>query len=152
MIVVTLIAAMTLTVVPAPQWVEFVRPEWTILVLIYWCMALPQRVGVGVAWFVGILVDVLTDTLLGEHALAFSVVAYITLKLHKRTRLAPVWQQALTVLALLLIQQLLSFWVRGMTGHTPRGWVYWTPALVGMTAWPPLFVLMRMLRRRFRVS
>lgn len=148
----TVCAAMVLTIAPGPRWIEAVRPEWTALVLIYWSLALPHRVGIGVAWFSGLLVDVLTDSLLGEHALSFSLIAYITLKIYRRTRLSPVWQQAVTVLGLLSLHQLLSLWVRGMTGHAPQQWLYWTPALVGMAFWPPTFLLLRRLRRQLQVS
>ena len=151
-ILATLVGAMALSIAPSPRWAEVVRPEWTALVLIYWCLALPQRVGIGIAWGTGLLMDVLTDSLLGEHALGFSVLAYLALRVHKRTRLSPLWQQGVTVLVLLSLHQLLSLWVRGMTGQAPQGWLYWTPPLVGMACWPPLYLLLRHLRRRFSVS
>ena len=71
---------------------------------------------------------------------------------HKRARLSPLWQQAGTVLVLLALHQLFTLWIRGMTGQAPQGWLYWAPPLVGMAFWPPLYVLLRQLRRRFSVS
>ena len=64
----TFIIALLLTVIPLPEGLRFLRPDWVGLVLIYWCMALPHRVGVASGWFMGLMVDLLTGTLLGQHA------------------------------------------------------------------------------------
>jgi rod shape-determining protein MreD len=102
-ILLSFLVAFLLMVLPLPEWARSFRPQWYTLVLIYWCMASPQRVGVGVGWLTGIIVDVLTGTLLGQHALSLSVIAYITQKLHQRLRLFPIWQQSLSIFSLLLI-------------------------------------------------
>lgn len=151
-IALTFIAAMMLTILPLPDWARIARPDWVALVLIYWCMALPQRVGVGVAWVVGIFMDALTGTLIGEHALTLTVVAFITLKLHQRIRLYPVWQQSITVLILLALNQLLTLWVNGIMGRPTQSWLYWTSSLLGMMLWPLVFSVLRSLRRRYTVS
>ncbi len=151
-ITLSFIIALGLTILPLPEWARPLRPDWVALVLLYWSMALPQRVGVGIGWSVGLLVDVLTGTLLGQHALGLAVVAYLSLKLHQRIRVYPLWQQSLTVLFLLLLNQLLVMWVNGITGRPPRSWIYWAPSLVGMLLWPWLFVVLRDVRRRFRVT
>lgn len=134
------------------MWAKSLRPEWTALILIYWCMALPQRVGVTVAWTVGLLQDVLQGFLLGSHALAFGIAAFLTLKLHQRIRVFPLWQQALSTLLLLLVIQLILLWVRGLSGHPDADWQYWLPALTGTALWPPLFLGLRAIRRRFQVQ
>lgn len=152
MIVTSFILAFMLTLVPLPEWARAFRPEWCALVLIYWCMALPHRVGVGTAWLVGLLLDVMTGTLLGQHALGLSVIAYLTLLLHQRIRVFPVRQQALTVLVMLLLYQLLLLWVRGVTGHPPSSWTYWTASLSSTVLWPWVFILLREARRRYKVA
>lgn len=83
------------------------------MTLIYWCMALPYRIGIGMGWLVGLLLDVARGALLGQYALALSVVAYLTLQAYRRIRVFPPWRQALTVLVLLLIEQVLVFWISG---------------------------------------
>ncbi|WP_232210492.1 rod shape-determining protein MreD [Nitrococcus mobilis] len=147
----SLLAGLVLTVLPLPMWAKPLRPEWTALILIYWCMALPQRVGVTVAWTVGLLQDVLQGFLLGAHALAFSVAAFLTLKLHRQIRVFPLWQQALSTLLLLLVIRLILLWTRGLIGHPGVDWQYWLPALTGAALWPPLFLGLRAVRRRFQV-
>ncbi len=151
-IALSIIVALMLTVVPLPGWAQPLRPEWSALVIIYWCMALPHRVGVGIAWVVGLLLDVLTGTLLGQHALGLALIAYLTVLLHQRIRVFPVRQQALTVLVLLLLYQLVILWAMGVTGRAPRDWTYWGASLTGTLLWPWVFITLRHLRRRHRVA
>jgi rod shape-determining protein MreD len=147
----TFILALVLTIAPLPEWGRYLRPDWAGLVLIYWCLAVPDRVGVGTGWVLGLAVDLLTGTLLGQHALALALVAYVTLKFHQRVRLFPVWQQALTVMVLLMLHQLLALWISRIIGRPGVPWFFWAPSLLGMLLWPLLYVLLRALRRGFRV-
>ncbi len=151
-IVFTFIIALLLTVIPLPDWARYMRPDWVGLVLIYWCMALPERVGVATGWFLGLMVDLLTGTLLGQHALSLTVVAYIALKFHLRLRLVPVWQQSLTVLVLLVLHQLLSLWISRIIGRPGAPWFFWMPSVLGMIIWPLVYATLRGLRRGFRVN
>lgn len=148
----TFILALILTILPLPDWARLYRPQWYTLVLIYWAMASPQRVGVGIGWVVGLVVDVITGTLLGQHALALSLIAYITHKMHQRLRLFPLWQQSLTVLVLLLIEKLLDLWIMGAISQPAPSLMFWAPPLVGMLLWPWIHIILRDLRRKFQVS
>lgn len=151
-ILASIIAGYLLVVLPLPAELERLRPDWSALIIIYWVLALPQRVGVGVAWLVGLFQDALVGTLLGAHALAFALVAYLTLKLHQRIRVFPLWQQALSVLVLLLLIRLVLYWINGLVGRPAPEWMFWTPALVGTAFWPVVFVFLREMRRRYRVQ
>lgn len=143
--------AYLLTVIALPQSIETLRPDWVALVLIYWCMALPQRVGVGIGWLAGLGQDALQSTLLGQHALAYAVLAFLMIKLHQRIRVFPLWQQALTVLMLLLLTRIILWWVGGFIGRAPEGVDYWLAAVSGTILWPAIFVLMREFRQGFSV-
>ena len=144
-IALSFIAALALTVVPLPDWLAPLRPEWVVLVLIYWCMALPERIGVGIAWLTGLLLDVLRSGLLGQHALSLAVVAYITLQLYQRLRIFPLWQQAFSVFILVLLH-LMRNQDQGISGNPLTSGLD-TPAFSSTLAWP--FVLCcRGLRRR----
>ncbi len=149
---ITFLVALILSILPGPDWAEPFRPDWVGLVLIYWCMATPQRVGVGVGWTVGLILDVLYGSLLGQQALAMTLLAFLTLKLHLQMRMFPRWQQAVTVLVLVAINHLLVLWVKDLVMHTPVQWSYWTSSIVSMLIWPWLFVILRDVRRRARVS
>lgn len=147
----SLTVALLLTTVPLPEQLRVMRPDWVLLVLIYWAMALPHRVGVVIGWSMGLINDVLTGMLLGQHALAYCLVIFLTLKLHQRLRLYPLWQQAQSILVLLTLGQLLLLWINGMIGRPIHSWWYWAPSLIGALLWPVLFVFLRGLRRAFRV-
>ncbi len=151
-IAMTFVAAMMLTMVPLPDWAEYLRPEWVTMVLIYWCLALPERVGVGIGWIAGLLLDVIHGAVLGQYALALSLIAYLTFNLHRRMRIYPLAQQALIVLMLLLLQQLLVIWIKGFLGESPNSLKYWLPSFTSMLLWPWLFLILRDVRRSFKVS
>jgi rod shape-determining protein MreD len=151
-IVATLAFALFLSILPMPEWAQDLRPQWVAIALIYWALALPERVGVFWAWGTGLVLDVTTSTVLGQHALSLSVVVWLTVELHQRIRIFPLVQQAVSVWVLLLVERLLSMWVIGATGQpTPTLW-YWMPTFVGMLLWPWVYVVLRDVRRRFAVS
>lgn len=150
-ILITFVVALTLMMMPMPEWAEAARPQWLIMVVIYWCIALPDRVGVIIAWIMGLVLDVATGSLLGQNALAFGIVAFLAIKLHLRIRLFPVWQQALSILILIALYQIIILWVKGFTGQSAQSWVYWSASLTSMLLWPFVFTLLRGVRRFYRV-
>lgn len=151
-IVVVFLLALILTVIPIPTWARYFRPQWVTLVLIYWCLALPHRVGVGSAWLAGLVQDVLSGTLLGQHALGLSVVAFTTIKLHLRIRIFPMWQQSFTVMVLLLLERLLYLWIIGATNQVIPSLWYWMPALTSSLIWSWIYIILRDIRRWFDIS
>lgn len=151
-IALTLLVAFLLTAMPLPSWALNWRPEWVALVLIYWCMALPERVGVGLAWLLGLLLDVQQGTVLGQHALGLSLVAYVTLMTYQRVRVFPLMQQALVIWGFLLLLEFVTLWIRGMMGMPPNHWTFWMPAFTSMLLWPWLFIILRDLRRKHHVT
>ena len=150
-IIASLILAYMLTAMPLPEWSVNWRPAWVAMVLIYWCMALPDRVGIGIGWLLGLLLDVQQGTVLGQNALGLAVIAYITLRSHQRTRIFPLVQQAVLVCCYVLLFQLLVLWIKSMMGLPPQHWTFWMPAFTSMFLWPWLFIVLRDLRRKFRV-
>lgn len=145
-------AALLLTVMPLPQAAKLARPDWALLVLMYWTMALPQRVGVITAFITGFIVDVLVGTVLGVNALAFSVVIFLVAQHHLKMRNFSVLQQSLLLGILLALYQLLLFWLSHfLTGvyFLPQ---YLWPVLTGMIVWPWLFWLLRRYRRQLKIQ
>ena len=149
---VTLAVALFLSILPVPEWAEELRPQWVAMVLIYWSLALPSRVGVVWAWCTGLVLDVTTGTVLGQHALSLAVVAWLAVELHARIRVFPLAQQAVSIWVLLLVERLLSMWVVGATGQPTPTLFYWLPTFIGMLLWPWVFIVLRDLRRRLGVA
>lgn len=150
-IALSLMVALLLTIMPLPEWARPYRLQWGVMVLIYWVMALPGRVGISVGFVTGLALDALKGDVLGQHALTFSVVAYLTWRLHRRVRVFPLWQQALVVLGLLTVERVLNIWIVGMLGLIGPDWTYWTVPLLGALLWPWVFIVLRDVRRRFDV-
>jgi rod shape-determining protein MreD len=148
----TFAVALLLTILPIPEWARAYRPQWVSLTLIYWCIALPHRIGVGTGFSLGIALDVLTGTLLGQHSLGLSLVAFLAVQLHARIRVFPFWQQALAVMVLLVIEHLFALWVMGATGQLPPGLIYWVVPPIGALLWPWVFLTLRDVRRRFKIT
>jgi rod shape-determining protein MreD len=150
-IIASFIIAYMLTAMPLPEWALNWRPAWVTIVLIYWCLAIPNRVGIGIAWALGLLLDVQQGTVFGQHAIALTIIAFVIIKTHQRVRVFPLVQQALLVCVLLLLAQLFTLWIRAMMGFTPQHWTYWAPAFTSMIIWPWLFIILRDVRRKFHV-
>lgn len=144
--------AMLLAVYPLPAALHWSRPEWVALVLIYWVIALPQRVGIVAAFSLGLVVDVLEGASLGQNALALSVVAYMSLVLYQRLRVFDIWPQAAVVFLMIGTHQLLCQWVQNMTGNGASTSLFLLPALVSALLWPVVLEVLRHLRRRFQVT
>lgn len=142
--------AFLLQLTPLPQFLLPLKPFWVGLVLVYWAIETPERIGLGFAFLLGLAGDVLTGELLGEQALRLLVLAFIVLRFRARLRFFPVWQQALAVLALLLNDRVVMLMVRGFSGAPMPSASFWIAPLVGMLAWPFIFLLFDDLRMRLR--
>jgi len=129
-----------------PQWRGYV-PDWVTLVLIYWCMAAPQRVGVGAAWLVGLGLDFLTFGLLGSHALTKTVIAFLVGRMALRLRAYPVWQQTAFILILLVVETAILVAIEYLVDGHLMGMVSWPALAVGVAVWPLLFWILRHCRR-----
>lgn len=151
-VAVSLLVAVTLTAVPLPEWAVIWRPAWVALVLCYWCLALPSRIGVGTGFCCGIVLDVLSGTLLGQHALGLSVVAFVAHQSHLRLRVLSPWHQALSVFPIVGVYHFLVLWTSGVRGLPVDGWAYLTAPVTSMLLWPWVFIVLRDARRKFSVS
>jgi len=147
----TFLLGFVLSAIPLPDTVVDWRPCWLAMFLIYWCMALPERVGISAAWVLGVLFDVQQSFILGQHALGFTFLAYIIIKNHKRLRVYPLLQQAIIVCVYLIIYKALMLLVTFLSGKIAYTWYYWLPVLTSMLIWPWLFIVMRDLRRKYDV-
>jgi len=151
-ILLSFVLALMLTVMPLPDWAEEIRPHWVVLVLIYWAMALPQRVNVGTAWVMGLLLDVANDAVLGQHALALALIVFLTAHLHQRLRVFPQSQQAIVIFVFCVIYNLIVLWIKGITGTAPSVWLIVIPSFTTAIVWPLAFIILRHARRFYRVS
>ena len=141
-----------LQLMPLPPALLPFKPFWLALVLIYWSLETPERVGLGLMFCLGLLGDVLAGELLGEQAARLCVLGFIVLRFRPRLRFFPMWQQSLAVLALLLNDRVVMLMARGFSGDPLPTGASWFAPLVGMLAWPFVFLLFDDLRARLRAG
>ena len=142
----TVILTMVLSILPLPIALDSYNPDWVLLGLIYWILAMPERIGVFHACLLGLLVDVLTGRSLGLHAHNYALIGYTCLKLHKRLRQYPLLQQAFFVFLSLLFSQTLIFWIENIQGNINVTVSFWLPVLTGALFWPLVYVVLRFIR------
>lgn len=147
---VSLALALLLGLVPLPEALQPFRPYWLALVLAYWLLEAPERVGPGVAFALGLVADVAFGSLIGEQALRLVVLAFILDRFRARLRFFPLSQQAATIGVLLLNDRVINAVVHVVLGVPQLPWAYWLSPLVGMLLWAPLHVLLDALRLRRR--
>ena len=112
------------------------------MVLIYWLMFAPERIGIGFAFVLGLLQDIVFGDLLGQSALSMVIMAWIVSRFRLRLRFFPLWQQSLFVGGVLLNDKVVRIWVNGLTGSDFPGWLYWASPVSAIILWPFLFLLL----------
>lgn len=132
----SVVLGLTLTILPLPRWLDIARPDFLVIVVLYWSIMVPRAGGIALAFACGIALDAFHGVILGQHALALSLATYVAIKLHLRIRIFPVWHQALTIFWLLVLYQFVVFWIDGATGHPITDYSRWLPALTGAALWP----------------
>jgi rod shape-determining protein MreD len=131
------LVALALTALPLPPWLDVARPAFLVLTVLYWSINAPRSGGVAFGFFAGLMLDVFQGTLLGEHALALSVVTYIAVREHQRIRSKPALQQALIVFAALVSYEVVLVVIDGWTGRPVSSYARWVHTLTGALIWPP---------------
>lgn len=146
----SILVAAVLTLIALPEPLRVLRPFWLALVVIYWTIEAPEDHGLGFAFLLGLLQDLLVGTLLGEHAFRLAIIGFIVLRFRSRMRFFPMWQQALAVGALLLNDRIVVLLLRAIAGDFAIDWRYWLAPAVGAALWPWVFLLLDDLRARGR--
>jgi len=150
-VTISFIIAIGLLLFPLPDFLLWWRPNWVLMVLIYWTMALPHRVGIITGWVLGIITDVALGSVLGVHGLSMAFIAYVILMICKRLRLFPFWKQALIVGLMIGYDLVLSLWIQNFISTQPQHSSYWLPIISSIIIWPWLFIVLRDIRRYFLV-
>ena len=123
-------------------------PDMVALVIAFWCVHQPRKMGIGVAWLVGLFMDAGNGALLGQHAFAYAFLAFGAIALHRRILWFSLWQQAAHILVLLLAGQALMLAVRMMAGGPFPGPLYFAGSLVAAALWPTVTFLLLLPQRR----
>jgi rod shape-determining protein MreD len=146
-VLLTLFLGLLLNIVPASGLAQTLKPDFLALVLLYWCIREPRMISVGIAWCLGLVMDVADATVFGQHALAYAVLAYGAEYFRRRVLRFPLWQQAAQVAMLLLFCAGLVLLVRVVGGAPMPRWTYVVGPLVGALLWPIVTVLLQSAQR-----
>jgi rod shape-determining protein MreD len=138
----SLAATLALAVVPLPDVIAPLRPDWVAVVLLYWSLMAQRHFSLLTAFWMGLALDTLSGALLGQNALALLVIVYLAEKFHLRFRVFPVSQLAIVVLVLLGLFEFILFWIDGMAGRTVPLIERWAPPLTGTLVWVAMHSLL----------
>ena len=150
LIFLTILAAVLLSVLPLPAVLLPFKPYWVALVVIYWSLETHERISLGQVFLIGLVLDVLSGSLMGLHALSLVVMVFLVQRFRSRLRFFPPLQQALSVFGLLINDRIILIWITALLGEPLPTWKYWLPPLVGMLLWPWLFLLLDRIRAAAR--
>ncbi len=135
-VMLSLLVAFVLTILPVPEKWSLWRPEWLALTLIHWGLLAPKKSSLLLAWFLGLLLDVIQGTVLGQHAFGLMLVLFITLRMRPRILKDSLFQQLFLLFISLGSYLLINLWILGITGNTPPGWSYWLTVISSLLVWP----------------
>ena len=135
-IIASVILSFLLLLLPLPdEWLLW-RPEWVALTFIYWCLKLPKKISIILAWVAGLFIDVFHGSILGQHAMGMVVVVFMSLRLLPRLSTSILWHQYALIFLVLGTYLLINLWIMAATGSNPATWHYWIPLLSSLIIWP----------------
>lgn len=146
------LVALLLMIFPLGRESGWLRPEFVPVLVIYWVLVMPQQSSLLFIWVLGCFQDLLEGVMLGQHAMALMVVAYVCLLSYQRMRNYTLWHQTFFVFVLVGLYQLVDNWVHSLQGHAAPNLVFLMPAFTSALMWPLLWILLEQLRVRYRIS
>lgn len=146
----SLLGAVLLGLLPFPPSLQGFKPYWVGLLVIYWALEAPERLGLGAAFVIGLLADLVYGSLLGEQALRLCILVFLVLRFRPRLRFFPAAQQALAILLLLANDRVVTLAIRLISGEGLPPAAFWLSPISGMLLWPWLFLMLDQLRLRSR--
>lgn len=150
-IAITVIFALVFTIFPLPKGLWWLRPHWVTLVLIYWILNFPKRVGIIFGFTIGLLLDLLNGVTLGSTGLVLSCIAFLVVLLQANLRQCRFWQRLIVVMMLVGFEQLLALWIQLALGNKTIGPWYWFPTMLTIISWPLLALLLQFVQKKFNL-
>lgn len=148
---VTLFIGVISQIMPLPSVVDAWRPDWLLMIVLYWSIALPHRYNILTAWVLGLVLDILLGATLGVRSLAMSLVIYVAILHCQRLRNFPKWQQSLVIMLLICMYHLVIYWVEFVMQEAVFDTELFLPAISGLVIWPWIFWILRRVRRHYKV-
>ncbi len=131
----SLILAFVFLLLPWSGFALKIRPDFILLVIIFWLIRAPNLCNIGTAWFLGLFVDLATGGIFGQFALAYTITAFFAVTYQRRLVLFNHTQQLLYVFLLLIISQIVLLIIKTFSGAEALGWGYFLPSIIGVALW-----------------
>ena len=147
----TFFLGLIFSIFPLPIFLNTFRPDWMVLIIFYWVLALPQRIGIGHAFILGLLIDLLLGSILGTHALLFSFLAYIISINYQRIRYFTMVQTMVLVGIFILFSKVSFYLIASSVQDIALHKYYFWSIIPSMLIWPWFFLFLRFIRVRFKV-
>ena len=135
-VAISALVALTLAILPLPKLLDPFRPDFLVLVVFYWSIESPRAGGLTLAFFAGLALDVVHGVVLGQHALALTLMAAWAMNFRLRIRVFSTVSQSLTIFAFLAGYQFILFWIDGVTGNAVTSLGRWLAPVIGALLWP----------------
>ncbi|OOF42419.1 rod shape-determining protein MreD [Rodentibacter rarus] len=142
------IVALVMELAPWPVGFQAFKPAWLVLVLTYWVLAIPNKINIGVAFWIGLIWDLVLGSTLGIHALVLSTVFYFIAKNHLILRNLSLWFQSLLIIIFVFLIRFSIFLVELFLHSATFNWQEIFGAIASGILWPWVFLLMRKVRRK----
>lgn len=148
-ILASFVVALILSVYPLPMDMRWWRPEFVLVVAIYWIFFMPLTVSFTLLFTLGLFQDLLEGVPFGQHSLGLVIVAYICVLSYQRVRNFSIWRQSGWIFVLVGIAQLTDNWVQGMAGRPLSGVQFLYPAFTSALLWPAFYWWMNGMTHRY---
>ncbi len=149
----SLLLAMALVLVPlptsAPFELNYLRPDWIALVLIYWILAVPEKVGVPAAFFLSLITDLVVGTPFGFHGLSFVILAALAKSSYQQVRMLEIWQQSILIAMALMIVSGIQLLMMTLMLDRSSNLLQFMKPITSALFWPWVFLVLRFCRRRY---
>jgi rod shape-determining protein MreD len=142
----SLIVGLILQRIELPNLLAAARPMWVPLLIAYWALREPRLSTLLPAFVIGLCMDILFGSALGQHALALVIVVYFVERLRGIFVLFPLWQATVALIPAWLLYAFVMFWVDGIVRHQADTWLRWLPVVSTSLFWPLVYTLMELFR------
>lgn len=144
----TLALALFLNLLPFKGWLLLIRPDFVLLCVLYWAIYQPRLMGIGVAWMIGLLMDIAHAGIFGQYPMAYAAAVFLAIILQRRILRFIGWQQAIHIFVLLLSSQLVVIAIQLFSGAYFVGWGYFVGSILGALLWPVICASLQLWQRR----
>ena len=143
--------ALVLTVVQLPGWLFYFWPDWIAIVVAYWALIAPKKIGPFIGFIIGTLLEVLFVRKFGILGFGLATLAFIVNSTSQQLRALSIWQQMLSIGVFISLFKLLTGWLSGLVSGFTITTEYWYSLFGSVLIWPFAYILLEELRRSVRI-